>query len=118
MGNAEITLKLGDKTKVLKVNVKAPDSVSLVVANDRTFYVAQNGTFDVSKVKVQIDYGDGFLSDEIALTDATAVFTLDNRLGGQEERRDRMHAQSQRRGYRGQSDRFRRRTACRGNLSR
>lgn len=82
VGNAEITLKLGDKTKVLKVNVKAPDSVSLVVANDRTFYVAQNGTFDVSKVKVQIDYGDGFLSDEIALTDATAVFTLDTASAG------------------------------------
>ena len=68
--------------EVTKVDALAPDSVSLVVANDRTFYVAQNGTFDVSKVKVQIDYGDGFLSDEIALTDATAVFTLDTSAAG------------------------------------
>ncbi len=81
-GTATVTLSLGTITKTITVTVQDSQPQGLILANDRTFYVAENGTFDVSKVRVVVDYGDGFYSDEITLSPDTATFTLDTSVPG------------------------------------
>ena len=81
-GTATVTLTLGSVTKSLTVDVRDTEALGLELVNDRTFYVAENGSFDVSKVRVRVNYGDGFYGDEITLSPETAVFTLDTSVPG------------------------------------
>ena len=84
-GEANVTLTMGDTVKTIKVTVADTQIQGLKLANDRTFYVSQNGTFDVSKVKVVVDYGEGFYSSEIKLSPETATFTLDTSKVGKQQ---------------------------------
>ena len=84
-GEANVTLTMGDTVKTIKVTVADTQIQGLKLANDRTFYVSQNGTFDVSKVKVLVDYGEGFYSSEIKLSSETATFTLDTSKVGKQQ---------------------------------
>ena len=81
-GTATVTLSLGKISKAITVTVRDTEALGLELANDRTFYVAENGSFDISKVRVRVDYGDGFYGDEIALSPDTASFTLDTSAPG------------------------------------
>lgn len=76
-GTANISIMVGETEKTLKITVEDSDAQGIVVANDRTFYVAENGVFDISKVRVKADYGRGYYGDETALSEETAKFTLD-----------------------------------------
>lgn len=75
-GDAVITVSLGKaETKTIRVTVEDTEPAGLQLVTNRTFYVSQGSQLDISKVRVRIDYGDGYLSDEITLSADTATFT-------------------------------------------
>lgn len=81
-GTATITVTMGTVNKEIKVTVVEAGNQGVALANNRTFYVAENGTFDVTKVRVKKDLGGGYYGEEIALTSETATFSLDTSITG------------------------------------
>lgn len=76
-GNVTITVTMGTVKKEISLTVAEVEVKGIVLVNNRMFYVAENGTFDISKVRVKKDYGDGYYGEEITLTPEIASFTLD-----------------------------------------
>ena len=81
-GTATITVTMGTVNKEIKVTVVEAGAQGIALANNRTFYVAENGAFDVTKVRVKKDLGNGYYGEEIALTAETASFSLDTSIAG------------------------------------
>lgn len=76
-GSATITVSMGTITKQISVEVVESASTGVVLVNNRTFYVAKDGSFDVSKVRVKKDFGNDYYGEAVALTAETASFALD-----------------------------------------
>lgn len=81
-GTATVTVTVGNSSKTIEVTVLDSEPLGFVLAEPRTYYVAQGGTLDISKVKVQADYGDGFRGEAFALNSENAEFTLDTSVPG------------------------------------
>lgn len=81
-GEATVSVKLGDVVKTIKVTVVESQAEGLELANNRTFYVSQGESFDISKVRVRVNYGSGYLGEEIPLSSDTATFELDTSIAG------------------------------------
>ena len=81
-GTATVTVTVQNSAKTIQITVLDSEPIGFVLAAPRTYYVAQGGTFDISKVKVQADYGDGFRGETFALNSENAEFTLDTAVPG------------------------------------
>ena len=88
VGETNVTVKLqGADTKTMKVTVTQSEK-NLVISNDRVFYVGEGENFDITKVKVRVNYGEGsdgktYYSAEYALNENNAMFSLPTATGAQ-----------------------------------
>ncbi len=81
-GKATVYVVYGSRKIAIDVTVVEKEIQNIVLSNNRVFNISAGGTLDLSKIKVCADYGDGMLSEEIALNAEIAEFTLDTSVAG------------------------------------
>ncbi len=83
-GTAEITVTVGKKTAKISVIATLAGANGFRLMNDRVFHVSKNGTFDLSKVSVAPDFGNGVYGDEFPLGSDNASLSLDTSVVGRQ----------------------------------
>lgn len=83
-GTAEITVTVGKKTAKISVTATLAGANGFRLMNDRVFHVSKNGTFDLSKVSVAPDFGNGVYGDEFPLGSDNASLSLDTSVVGRQ----------------------------------
>ena len=73
-GTAEIIVSVGTKTKKVSITVSKGTVKGFKLADDRMYYLSEGSDFDLSKIKVTPDFGNGVYGDEFVLNEQNASY--------------------------------------------